>query len=283
MKLVNSEFYNRTDEIMGGRITRGEIFVTLSVIQDILRDAGILTEKPLRECFLGSTGKKEISGDIDIGVIPFNSEAAFKLRSHPDVLKVSRAGAVTSIVIAIQGCPEVYLPGNFNGLVQVDLIPGDLKWLKQFFFADERSGFKGAHRNLLISSYLRSFRKQTMRSDWSVFETETGPVFSQVLGIADRELKRQSDKNGKPYATKFNQTVSNQSFDIEKSAEYWFGNYYRDAFTSVETLYRAIEENYNSDFSEAVYKRFFDDYLPAHLNTDDYPWHLVPNMQKERV
>lgn len=268
---------------MGGRILREEIPATLVLVSEILSDVGIATEKPLAECLLGSTGKKPSSGDIDVAVRPFEPISMAALKKHDSVLKVSRAGAVTSLVIAIQGLPEVDLEAERNGLVQVDLIPGKLQWLKQFFFADERSAFKGAHRNLLISSYLYSFRREVTPSGWQVFQTSDGPIFSQNHGLCDRLLTRQADKFGKPYASKFKEEYSNSFFDIEKAAEYYFGNHYRDAFTSVETLYRAIEENYDREFTQAVYKRYVNDYLPAHLNSDEYPWsRLVPNIARAR-
>lgn len=267
---------------MGGRILREEIPATLVVVSEILNEVGISTERPIAECLLGSTGKKPSAGDIDVGVRPFEPIAVAALRKHESVLNVSRAGAITSIVVAIQGLSQVDRGNDRNGLVQVDLIPGDLTWLKQFFFADERSAFKGAHRNLLISSYLFGFRTETKKPGWTVFERSEGPMFSQNHGLCDRRLVRKADKNGKPYATKFDEEIFNKQYNLEQAAEHYFGNYYRDAFTSVETLYRAIEENYDREFASAVYSRYFKDYLPVHLNIDAYPWRIVPNMQKER-
>lgn len=281
MKLVNSKYYEPKDEIMGGRITKDQIFMSLGVIASILKDVGIELEAPISECLLGSTGKKDTSGDIDLAVKAVGS-SAFALMHHPLVLKTSRAGSVFSFVIKIPGCPELHEADLMNGFVQVDLIPGDLKWLKQFFYASERSAFKGAHRNLLISAYLFSFRVQTKRLGWSVWETETGPVFSQNHGVAQRHRKRLSDSKGKPYATKFEDTVSNQLFDMKEAACFYLGSDYGRAFDSVETLYEAIEDNYDPAFKRTVYSRFIQDYLPVHLNSDEFPWDRVPNIARCR-
>lgn len=283
MKLVNSKYYKDSgDVLMGGRILLEEIPATLAVVSEILYDAGIVLERPIVDCLLGSTGKKPSSGDIDLGVWPFSDIQTAAIKRHPQVFKVSRAGSVVSMIIAIQGTGEVNAAQDRNGLVQVDLIPGDLNWLKQFFFADESSGFKGAHRNLLISAYLMHFRREHTPDGWKVWSVSNGPIFSQNHGFADRKQTRRTNADGVPYATKFDTEYTNKMFNVEDAAEYYFGNHYRDAFTSVETLYQAIEENYDRDIAQSIYRRYLQDYLSPHLLSADFPWYTVPNIPFKR-
>ena len=229
MKLVNSKYYNRTDSIMGGKVTLDELAGVLKVVGDIMATNNIHLEQPIEHCLLGSSGKAQTSGDVDIGVISFPDTLV-----DDRVLKVSCVGTVMSFVIEIPNYSSIDNNVNRNGLVQVDLIRGHLPWLKQFFFSSNLSKFKGAHRNLLISSYLMMFRRVYFGEDTELWTSSSGPIFSQVHGLSERHRTRQRNKAGSLLKTKFIDTYSNQSFNLLESSEVYFKGIQHNAFDSFE-------------------------------------------------
>lgn len=274
MKLVNTGNQGN-NAIVGGRISREEITAVLPVIERILIQAQVPVFEAVAECLLGSSGSdRPMCGDIDIAVPVEALERGQALSKHEDVLSCSQHGNVISFVIAIPN-GEISENQLRNGLVQVDLIGGDFQWLKQFYHSDSRSAFKGAHRNLLISAYLSHFRKYTYIKEWgSLWNTDEGPIFSQKNGLFDRKRERVVKGDGTPYASKFIITAKNHSYNLEKSAVMYFGSGYYEAFNSFENLVQAIEENYDREYVDAIYDRFFCEYLVnlPHLKTTEFPW-----------
>lgn len=274
MKLVNTGTQGK-HAIVGGRISREEITAVLPVIERILIQAQVPVYATPAQCLLGSSDSdRPMCGDIDMAVPIEALNRGQALSKHEDVLSCSQHGNVISIVIAIPN-GEISESQLRNGLVQVDLIGGDFQWLKQFYYSDSRSAFKGAHRNLLISAYLSHFRKYTYVKEWgSLWNTDQGPIFSQKNGLFDRKRERVVKGDGTPYASKFIITAKNHSFDLEKSAMHYFGSCYATAFSSFESLVQAIEENYDDEYVAAVYDRFFSEYLVnlPHLKTNEFPW-----------
>lgn len=285
MKLVNTGTQGK-HAVVGGRISRTEIQAVIPVIERILLQCKIGLDAPVADSLLGSSGSERLMcGDIDIAVPIEALNRGQAVSAHEDVLSCSQHGNVISFVIAIPN-GEISENQLRNGLVQVDLIGGDFQWLKQFYHSDSRSAFKGAHRNLLISAYLSHFRKYTYIKEWgSLWNTDEGPIFSQKNGLFNRKRERVVKGDGTPYASKFIITATDNCFDLEKSALYYFGSCYATAFSSFENLVCAIEENYDPEYVAGVYTRFFDEYLVnlPHLKTDDFPWARYPMMNAARL
>lgn len=114
---------------------------------------------PLVDSALGSVGKKEFSGDIDIAI---NAERE-ELREFMQTLQgVSIVGEVqlSSVVMCVvdiqshyQG-PEIP-PRERTGKVQIDFMPGQRNWMKLYYHSPNvragESNYTGQHRNLLLS------------------------------------------------------------------------------------------------------------------------------------
>lgn len=105
---------------------------------------------PVFNNLLGSTGKKPISGDIDVAVDQSSinlDEFVTRLESSFD--EVKRHGGQNSWSVIFEHGANRY---------QVDFMYGDLDWLKFYFYSpsEGESKFKGAHRNLAIVGLIQS-------------------------------------------------------------------------------------------------------------------------------
>lgn len=284
MKLANTG-HQEGHAVVGGRISRPEIEAVTPVIERILLQSKITLEHPVADSFLGSSGSDRfMCGDIDIAVPVETLHFGGKIASHPDVKFCSQHGNVISFIIEIPG-GEISPDQLRNGLVQVDLIGGKYEWLRQFYYSDNSSSFKGAHRNLLISAFLAHFRRTAFIEGWDVFAEDEGPIFSQKNGLFIRKRVRVAKGDGSPYASKFITTQSHQSFSLTESATEYFGADFYGAFFCFESLITALEECYDEEIVEATYTRFFADYLKdlPHLNAETFPWSKHPRLDAVRL
>jgi hypothetical protein len=134
-----------------GAIHIDEIEPTLDSLEKIL---GI----DLKNNVLGSVGKKEFSGDIDIALeIAPEDIPAFvdKLKNIPEVLDIAKSSVIMTKVKIADYDPNKQVQGKpRTGYVQVDFMPGDPGWLKTFYHAphEKDSKYKGVFRNILMSS-----------------------------------------------------------------------------------------------------------------------------------
>ena len=94
---------------------------------------------------LGTTGKKSVSGDVDLGV----DESAIKRETA--VNKMAKAFGDGKKVGPDQVSFSVPYGGNKNA--QVDLMFGsNMDWLQFAYYADPESKYKGAVRTILLTS-----------------------------------------------------------------------------------------------------------------------------------
>jgi len=138
---------------------------------------------------VGSTGKTAMSGDIDLGIDGRKYDVE-KIHNH--VMRVvnnrgtfSKGTRVGSYAVPIAGDPE-------NGYCQVDLMhSGDIDWTKfSYFSPGEKSQYKGAIRNTLLSSVASAVNEPGI--DAFVVDRETGNWLVRVGWGFDvsRGLKR---------------------------------------------------------------------------------------------
>ena len=116
----------------------------------------------LRNNTLGSVGKKQFSGDIDVAMhIPDEDIPEFikKVQASPIVDIAQKGPLVVISKVQIQNYnPELETDKERTGFVQVDfMIDKDPTWLKTFYHApsDTESKYKGAHRNIVIGALSR--------------------------------------------------------------------------------------------------------------------------------
>ena len=111
----------------------------------------------LKNNVLGSVGKKEFSGDIDVAIqvdadkIP---ELVKKIEACPLIMDIAKS-SVRMTKVKIEGYDESKQTTKpRTGYVQVDFMPGDPEWMKTYYHSpsDKESKYKGVFRNLMIAT-----------------------------------------------------------------------------------------------------------------------------------
>jgi hypothetical protein len=139
-------------------IKREQVLPTLNaLLRDVLKPAGVESYTPL-----GSTGKKSISGDLDIAVGPFPVGDPKKLKAIKDGLlkNIQQIVGADKAKLVGQNIAIMHqISGNSNAFVQVDVMlsgdPQKTGWL----MSGTGEGVKGVYRNLLLS-FLAKLRSE---------------------------------------------------------------------------------------------------------------------------
>ena len=242
-----------------GAIHIDEIEPTLDKLEKIL---GI----DLKNNTLGSVGKKEYSGDIDIALdIKPEDIPAFveKLKNIPDVLDLAKSSVIMTKV-KIDGYDENKKPEGKprTGYVQVDFMPGDSSWLKTFYHApyEKDSKYKGVYRNILISSIAAHLdRKESDEKlpDGRAMQAERY-MWSPTDGLIRVLRTPEPNKKGDGYTKKNNNKIIDGPYknpdEIAKVLKLDNAN---DLY-SYETLRKAMDKNYSPELVKAILTDFAD-------------------------
>lgn len=242
-----------------GAIHIDEIEPTLDSLEKIL---GI----DLKNNVLGSVGKKEFSGDIDIALeIAPEDIPAFveKLKNIPEVLDLAKSSVIMTKVKIADYDPNKKVEGKpRTGFVQVDFMPGDPGWLKTFYHAphEKDSKYKGVFRNILMSSIAAHLdRKDSEQkiSDGRPVQSERY-MWSPTDGLIRVLRTPEPNKKGDGYTKKNNNKIIDGPYkdpnDIVKVLKLDSA----DDLYSYETLRKAMDKNYSPDLVNAVLKDFAD-------------------------
>jgi hypothetical protein len=139
-------------------IRREEVAATLqALLQEILKPVGIDSFVPL-----GSTGKKDMSGDLDIAVGPIPVDDPKALKAIKDGLLKNIQGIVGPDRAKLVGqniALMVPITGSQDRFVQVDMMlsgdPQKTGWL----MSGTGEGVKGVYRNLMLA-YIAKLRSE---------------------------------------------------------------------------------------------------------------------------
>jgi len=150
-KAAQSEVISEGGSMPGvGAIHIDEINPTLIPLE---KELGI----DLRNNALGSVGKREFSGDIDVALkidadkIP---EFVERLKKSSQIMDIAKSSVIMTKV-KIMDFDKTKEDGRpRTGYVQVDFMPGDPDWLKTYYHSpnEKDSQYKGVYRNLMIAS-----------------------------------------------------------------------------------------------------------------------------------
>jgi hypothetical protein len=242
-----------------GAIHIDEIEPTLDKLEKIL---GI----DLKNNTLGSVGKKEFSGDIDVALdikpedLP---EFVKKLESIPEVLDIAKSSVIMTKVKIADYDPNKQVQGKpRTGYVQVDFMPGDPGWMKTFYHAphEKDSKYKGVLRNILVSSIAAHLdRKDSEQkiSDGRSVQSERY-MWSPTDGLVRIVRTPEPNKKGDGYTKKNNNKIIAGPYkDPNEIAKVLQLNSADDLY-SYETLRKAMDKNYSPDLVNVMLKDFAD-------------------------
>jgi len=141
-----------------GDIHISEIGPTLDRLQNILKI-------DLHNNTLGSVGKRQFSGDIDIALhIEPEDIPSFvkKLETIPEIMDISKSSVIMTKVKIENYDPDKSSNGKRTGFVQVDFMPGDPGWLKTYYHSpsEKESKYKGVFRNVMMATIAAVYDRQ---------------------------------------------------------------------------------------------------------------------------
>lgn len=139
-------------------IRQAEVGPTLhTLLQEILKPVGIDSFVPL-----GSTGKKALSGDLDIAVGPVPMDDPKALKAIKDGLLKNIQGIVGADKAKLVGqniALMIPIMGSQDRFVQVDMMLSGNPDLTGWLMSGTGSGVKGVYRNLMLA-YIAKLRSE---------------------------------------------------------------------------------------------------------------------------
>lgn len=238
-----------------GAIHIDEIEPTLDYLEKILHI-------DLKNNVLGSVGKKEFSGDMDVALnlspeeIPAFIES---LDAIPEILELQKTSVIITKVKIANYDPsrETNLPRT--GYVQLDFMPGDPSWLKTYFHSPNEgaSKYKGVYRNILLAEIAAHYEriesggelpdgrpKKLERYMWS-------PTQGLVRVVRTPAL----NGNGDGYLKKNNTATINGPWKSPEEIVRVLNLGDIGSLDSFEKLLAAINNNYEPELVEAILRK----------------------------
>jgi hypothetical protein len=252
-----------------GPIHIDEIEPTISALEKAL---GI----NLKDNVLGSVGKKEFSGDIDIAIdIDPKKKDEFlqRLKKSPVVVDIKDGSAIMTSVDIVNYDPEKQTSKPRTGKVQVDFMPGNPSWMKSFYHAphEKDSKYKGVFRNLMIAAITFVYEVETSEEtteDGRPLEVERW-MWSVNNGLIRVIRKPKPKANGKGYTQQnINEPIGKPIKDMDKVAQ-TLGLGSAEDLYSFETMLAAIEKNYPSDMVAKVKEQFVNNSTVQDIGVPD--------------
>lgn len=260
------------------RINKDEILETLSWLEDKWPSHS-KSPIPLSERLLGSAGKKETSGDLDLNIdkeIYVFDEVLDELKTFvpENLMNVRRGNNQIFTAIPIKGSPGL-------GYVQVDFMFGKYDWQTFSYYSPgdycpsdpHTSKYKGLFRTELLKALV------TFKSDWISKESgeviaRAGPTFFHDVGIVWRYRHRpiRKDKSGRIKSFKI---LSKSEFsnefplaylpkrenidDPDKAVAFMLDSSYGpEDCTTYERIWEIVETIYNLDEQELISKLYLE-------------------------
>jgi len=226
----------------------------------------------LRNNTLGSVGKREFSGDIDVALkIDTDDLPTFvkKLENSHQIFGVAKSSIIMTKV-KIQNFDKSKEDGRpRTGYVQVDFMPGDPDWLKTYYHSpnEKDSQYKGVYRNILIASIAGEYN--IVSSEETIEDGR--PVSSERFMWSPRDglvrVRRTPvpKKSGDGYTKKNNNKIIGGPWKTADDIAKNLGLDNGEDLYSYETLVKAIKKNMSSEEQKAIFTAFTDNHTMKSL------------------
>ena len=214
---------------------------------------------------LGSVGKREFSGDIDVALkidaeeIP---EFVKKLEANPLIMDLAKSSVIMTKV-RIANFDDSKSDGRpRTGYVQVDFMPGDPDWLKTYYHSphEKDSKYKGVYRNIMIASIAANFDLQNSAEtipDGRPAESERW-MWSPSDGLIRVKRTPVPNKAGTGFTKKNKNVIINGPFKSASEIAQTLNLGDAENLDSFETLLTAIKKNYSPELQTKIVKSFMD-------------------------
>lgn len=209
----------------------------------------------LRNFTLGSVGKKEFSGDIDIAINlkPEELEGfAQKLNKAPSIQDMKKSSVfMTTVDIVGYDAGKTRDGVERTGKVQIDFMPGDPGWMKTYYHAphEKDSKYKGVFRNIMIASIagrLNVVASDDKTEDGRPLEIERW-MWSPTDGLIRVKRTPVPKANGQGYTKKNSNQIIDGPYKDANTIAKKLGLDNADDLYSFETLWNAISNKYDKD------------------------------------
>jgi hypothetical protein len=217
----------------------------------------------LKDHVLGSVGKREFSGDIDVALdIKAEELPAFveALKKNPLVLDIAKSSVIMTKVKIVDFDKSKTDGRPRTGFVQIDFMPGDPGWMKTYYHSpsDKESQYKGVFRNIMIASMAAVLDRQLSDAkleDGRAME-ELRYMWSPTEGLLRVKRTPVPNKAGTGYTKKNkNETVDGpwkQPDEIAKMLKLDSGA----DLNSFESLLTAMQKNWTKEAQRYVIDGF---------------------------
>ena len=223
---------------------------------------------------LGSAGKKQFSGDIDVAIqLDKDDIEAFgkTIKDSPLTLYYAKSSVfMTKLKIQDYDPNREFIdpatgenkgiPEGRTGYVQVDYMPGDPGWMKTYYHAPNEtdSKYKGVFRNIMIATicavYDRDSSEEKLPDGRSV-EVERW-IWSPSVGLVRIKRTPKPRKDGVGYTKQHIDTqVQKPIIDPDTIAK-TLGLTDADDLYSYETMHKAIKKAYKPELYQKIMDSF---------------------------
>jgi hypothetical protein len=239
-----------------GPIHISEIEPTLDALEKAL---GI----DLKNNVLGSVGKKDFSGDIDVAIqvepdaIP---DLVKKIEATPLVLDLAKSSVIMTKVKIVNYDQSKQTTKPRTGFVQVDFMPGDPGWMKTYYHSpsQEESKYKGVFRNLMIATIAAILDRKDSEEkieDGRSLESERW-MWSPTDGLVRVRRTPVPKANGQGFTKKNkNEIINDPIKDPAGIAKALRLSGPKD-LNSYESIKAAIEDSYPQDMVDNILQSF---------------------------
>jgi hypothetical protein len=239
-----------------GPIHIDEIEPTLNALEKILKI-------DLKNNVLGSVGKKEFSGDIDVALqidpddIPSFVE---KLKRVPEILDIAKSSVIMTKVKIVDFDQSKQTTKPRTGYVQVDFMPGDPGWMKTYYHSpsETESKYKGVFRNIMIATicavYERNASAEKIEDGRPVEVTRW--MWSPSDGLVRIKRTPVPNKAGTGYTKKNKNEIIEEPIKDAPGIAKALGLDGPEDLNSYESLKQAIEKNYPEEMVRDILDSF---------------------------
>lgn len=215
---------------------------------------------------LGSVGKRQFSGDMDVALeVSKEDIPAFieKLQASPLILDMAKS-AVIMTKVKIENYDESKSDGRpRTGFVQLDFMPGNPEWMRTYYHSprEEDSRYKGVYRTILLATIAAVHNQKNSGEmiDDTRYEESERWKFSPSAGLV-RVLRTPVPAKLGGYTKKNHDVVIDGPFTNAETIAHKLNLGNADAMDSFETLLNTIKARYSEQEVDEILRGFVTNY-----------------------